>query len=260
MSEAGLRTPLLDFFRRGDVTPDVKLAAAQGKFATRALEQLGLLMLLSSDSDKEIRDAAEATLAQIPIAVLSKFIARSDVPLELRDFFVKRGVAMADAADAEIDQPLVDKDDNDYGKEPETEADKASTVTALSKMSVPERVKAAIKGTREMRAILVRDPNRMVSLAVLSSPRLNDTEVESIARMGSVSEDVLRTIGQTRAWVKNYNVVTALVKNAKTPLTISLGLLQRLNEGDCKRLSTDRNIPEPLRIAARKRIVQGDRK
>ncbi len=57
--------------------------------------------------------------------------------------------------------------------------------------------------------------------------------------------------------MKNYLVVLALVKNAKTPVAISLNLLSRLNDGDMKRLSTDRNIPEPLRIAARKKLVIG---
>ena len=49
--EAGFRTPLLDFFRRGEVARDVRLLAAQGALAPRAHEQLGLLMLLVSDQD-----------------------------------------------------------------------------------------------------------------------------------------------------------------------------------------------------------------
>jgi hypothetical protein len=68
---------------------------------------------------------------------------------------------------------------------------------------------------------------------------------------------VLRTISRTRAWMKNYNVVLALAKNAKTPVAVSLPLLNRLNDTDLRRLSTDRNIPEPLRVAARKRVVIG---
>ena len=80
----------------------------------------------------------------------------------------------------------------------------------------------ALSSTREMRAILIRDPNKLVSMAVLSSPKMTETEVEAIAKMGSVSEDVLRTIAQSRAWTKNYGVISSLVKNAKTPLAMSL--------------------------------------
>lgn len=82
----GLRTPLLDQFRRGEVAREVRLLAAQGRVAPRALEQLGILAILTADSDVEIRATADATLAAIPAGVLAAFIARSDVPAELREF------------------------------------------------------------------------------------------------------------------------------------------------------------------------------
>jgi hypothetical protein len=149
----------------------------------------------------------------------------------------------------------VDEDDIDYGPDPATEAEKHLTVQRVAAMTIPERVKAAMRGTREMRGILIRDPNKLVALTVLRSPKVTENEVEAFARMGSVDADVLRTISQTRAWMKNYSIVLALVKNAKTPLAVSMTLLRRLNEGDLRRLSSDRNIPEALRIAARKKLV-----
>ncbi len=87
-------------------------------------------------------------------------------------------------------------------------------------MTVPEKMKCAMKGTREMRAILIRDPNRLVSSAVLSCPKVNAAEVEAFAKMGNVSEDILRTIAMSRAWTKSYSVVLSLVKNSKTPVAI----------------------------------------
>jgi hypothetical protein len=255
--EAGLRTPLLDFFRRGEVAYDVRLLAAQGAIAPRPLEQLGLLAYLTNDYDPEIKRTAEETLAKIPSELISGFIARSDVPLELREFFVKRGFAIAATPLPDPEEALVDEDPTDYGPEPTSEQEKMSLMQRLASMAVPDKVKAAMKGSREMRAILIRDPNKLVSLAVLSSPKMTETEVSAIARMGSVSEDVLRTIAQSRAWTKNYDVISALVKNAKTPLAMSLNLLNRLSEKDLKQLSTNRNIPETLRIAARKKIVMG---
>jgi hypothetical protein len=252
--EPGLRTPLLDFFKRGEVARDVRMLAAQGAIATRALEQLGLLVLLTGDADSEIRATADATILRIPAGVLSAFIARSDVPAELRDFFVGRGIEVASVAETVSEEPILDDDPAEYA-ESASEEEKASVVQRLANMSVPEKVKAAMKGTREMRAILIRDPNKLVAMSVLSCPKVTETEVESFARMGSVGEDVLRTIGHTRAWIKNYNVVLALVRNAKTPVAMSLVLLNRLNEGDVRRLSIDRNVPEPLRIAARRKIV-----
>jgi hypothetical protein len=253
--EIGIRTPLLDFFRRGEVAHDVRILAARGVVAPRALEQLALLAMLTEDPDADVRRTAEGTLARIPAESISGFIARSDVPAEIRQFFVERGVPVASAAAPEAPDAFVDEDSTDYGPEPTTEDEKASMVQQLARMTVPERMKAAMKGTREMRAVLIRDPNKLVALAVLSSPKMNDTEVEAIARMGSVSEDVLRAIAQNRAWTKNYAVILALVRNAKTPLTFSMNFLNRLVDKDLKQLSTNRNVPETLRIAARKKMV-----
>jgi hypothetical protein len=254
--DAGLRTPLLDFFRRGEVARDVRLLAAEGAIAPRPLEQLGLLMVLSADADSEIRETAERTLSRIPAALISGFIARSDVPTEMREFFVQRGIAVAAAPVPLPDEPLVEADQSVH-EEGAAEEDTTSMVQKVAAMTVPEKIKAAMKGTREMRSVLIRDPNKLVALSVLSCPRVTETEIESFARMGSVSEDVLRTIGHTRAWVKSYNVVMALVKNAKTPVAMSLTLLNRLNESDVRRISIDRNVPEALRIAARRKLVTG---
>ena len=114
-------------------------------------------------------------------------------------------------------------------------------------MTVPEKVKCATKGTREMRSILIRDPNRMVASAVLSCPKVNDAEVEAFAKMGNVSEEILRTIAKSRAWTKSYTVVLALVKNSKTPVAITMNLhaaAQRFRrEEDCERPERPRGAP-----------------
>ena len=55
--------------------------------------------------------------------------------------------------------------------------------------------------------------------------------------------------------MKNYVVVSALARNPKTPLALSMNLLNRLNEKDLRTLSTNRNVPEVLRTSARKKIV-----
>jgi hypothetical protein len=253
--EAGLRTPLLDFFRRGEVARDVRLLAAQGAVAPRPLEQLGILMILTSDADSEIRDVANATLKLLPDALVANFIARSDVPAELRDFFIARGIAPSDTPAPDFEEPMIDTDQSGIEFKQEEGETAQTFVQRLANMGVPEKVKCAMKGTREMRAVLIRDPNRMVAAAVLSCPKVNEAEVEAFAKMGNVSEDILRTIGNTRAWTKNYAVTLSLVKNSKTPVTLSMNLMQRLIEADVKRLSTDRNVPEALRLAARKRLT-----
>jgi hypothetical protein len=251
--DVGVKTPLIDFFRRGEAARDVRLQAAQGALATRAHEQMALLVLLTGDGDAEIAAAANATLGMIPPATLAAYLARPEVTEDMRTFFAERGVAPAQEAAAEADKPLVDT-----AEDPEIaddEDDEKSAMQRLQEMSVPQKMSRATKGTREERAILIRDPNKLISVAVLSSPKLTDSEVEAIAKMSSVSDEILRIISNNRNWMKNYVVVSALARNPKTPLPISMNLLNRLNEKDLKVLSTNRNVPEVLRTTARKKVV-----
>ena len=251
-------TPLFDFFKRGEVARDVRLLAAQGGLAPRAHEQLSILVFLLDDADPEIRQTADLTLSQIPAGPLSAFLGRSDVSVGLREFFADRGIFPAETAAEEADTPLIDADAADEALFGEEEGEALeSLVQRLAKMGFSDRLKAATKGSREMRAVLVRDPNKMIAAAVMSSPKLTDGEVEGIARMASVSEDVLRIIGSNRAWMKNYKIAAALPRNPKTPVALSMNLLSRLNDRDLAQLSIDRNVPEPVRIAARKKVVAG---
>jgi hypothetical protein len=253
--DPGFRSPLIDFFRRGEVARDVRLMAAQGALAPRAHEQLALLVLLSDDPDPEIARATAATLDALPEAPLRAFLARSDVPDEMRKFFAARGVETAGVAASDTEAPLID-----------TLAELAEVPTApdgadaerklLSSLPVIERMKLAMKGSREQRAQLVRDSNRLVAAAVLSSPKLTESEVEAFTKMGNVSEEVLRTIGMNRSWTKNYGVLAGLCRHPKTPPAMSMQMLHRLNERDLKMISIDRNVPEALRQLSRKILAK----
>src|SRR5512132_1607693 len=106
--DPGLRSPLIDFFRRGEVAHDVRLQAAQGALAPRAHEQLALLILLCDDADPVISASANATLDALPLEPLQAFLQRSDVPAQMREFFAGRGVVAAGPAAADAAAPLVD--------------------------------------------------------------------------------------------------------------------------------------------------------
>ena len=245
--DAGVRSPLIDFFRRGEVAGDVRLLAAQGALAPRAHEQLALLLLLVDDADLTIAQTAAATLDRLPPQSISRFIARKDVPPQMLEFFTARGIDPDPGVAPDDDQPLVDT-----ASEGGADDAAAAEPQVLSSLPIIDRMKLAMRGSREQRSQLIRDSNKLVAVAVLSSPKLNESEVENFARMANVTEDVLRIIGSNRAWVKNYNIVSALTKNPKTPTALAMNFLQRLNERDLKRLATDRNVAEPVRLAAKK--------
>jgi hypothetical protein len=253
--DPGIRTPMVDFFRRGEVARDAKMLAAQGGLATHALEQLALLVLLHDDADPDISREARATIVRLPDEPLRAFLARSEVSPEIRSFFAARGIEPSDQPAEDAADPLLDSG-GDLPSLPEGDGTAADHAALISTLPIMERLKLASKGTREQRSILIRDPNKLIAVAVLSSPKLTDAEVEGFARMGNVSDEVLRIIGNNRSWTKNYSVVLALVRNPKTPPAISMRMMSRLTDRDIKTVAMDRNVPEALRLLARKAMVK----
>jgi hypothetical protein len=132
------------------------------------------------------------------------------------------------------------------------QTEKVSAVQKIYRLNTAEKLITALKGSREERAILIRDPNRLVATAVLGSPRLTDPEIEAISGMKSVSDEILRKIGHHREWTKRYAVCKNLVCNPRTPIGIALTLVPRLSPRDIKAIAVDRNVPEPVRKQAQK--------
>ena len=146
------------------------------------------------------------------------------------------------------------KDDGFESFEEMGEEERLSTIQRIARMTVAERVQTALKGNREERVILIRDANRIVAAAVLDSPKLSDSEVEAIAMMKNVSQEVLRVVASKREFAKNYAVIHNLVKNPRTPISASLGLLNRILTNDLRALSRNKNIPDVLRKSAQRQV------
>jgi hypothetical protein len=153
---------------------------------------------------------------------------------------------------ATLEEALVDA-------EPDNERRK-TLLQQISVMTVSKRVKFAMMGAADARRVLIRDTNKVVQRAVLQSPRLTDQEVEAFASMTSLTDEILRIIGKSRNFRKNYNVVRNLLNNGKAPLDVTLGLLPMLNPTDLKRLGSNKNIPETLRTSAVKLVRQRSQK
>ena len=150
----------------------------------------------------------------------------------------------------ETDKKIVASVEKEPGEDEATLEKRVTLLQRLSKMRVVERVQLALKGNREERMALIRDPCKVVQRAVLQSPRLSDREVETFSSMASISEDVLRLISRNRVFIGNPIVVRNLVSNPKTPLDISLHFLPNATPQELKALALNRNIPETLRNMA----------
>ncbi|MEW6053262.1 MAG: hypothetical protein AB1552_05645 [Nitrospirota bacterium] len=127
-----------------------------------------------------------------------------------------------------------------------------SMLQKVQKLSVAERIHLALKGGKEVRTILLRDPNKEVSLTVLENPKITETEVELVARSRSISDEALRKITKKREWMKNYSITLALVTNPKTPPGIAIPLVSDLKTRDLSLLEKNKNVTEGIRATAKK--------
>jgi hypothetical protein len=132
----------------------------------------------------------------------------------------------------------------------EISGERISMVKRILLMNMKDRVKLAAKGDREARNILIRDPNRVVSQAVISNARITAQEVEKIASMRTVPDDVLRQIATNRNWARNYSIVHKLALNPRTPIGNVMSILTRLQLRDLKSLNKNRNVSDAVRRQA----------
>lgn len=128
--------------------------------------------------------------------------------------------------------------------------ERVSMINRILKMGMKDRVKLGMKGDREARNILIRDPNRIVAQAVINNSRITESEVEKIASMRSVPEDVLRLIAINRNWVRNYQIMHKLAQNPRTPISHVISILTRLQLKDLIGISKNRNVSDAVRRQA----------
>jgi hypothetical protein len=124
----------------------------------------------------------------------------------------------------------------------------------IAQMTMSQKVRRAVIGSREERMLLVRDANRIVASAAVRSPLMQEPEVVLIARNRNVSDEVLRVIGSSPEWMKSYAVKKNLVENPKTPPSIATKLVQHLRENDLRQLSRSKNVTGVVQEAARRHL------
>ena len=128
--------------------------------------------------------------------------------------------------------------------------ERLALIRRIMLMKVKDRMKLGMKGDREARSILIRDPNKVVAQAVINNPRITDQEVEAISAMRTVADDVLRVIAMNRNWARQYPIIHNLARNPRTPLPTAMSILPRLHAKELKGLGQNRNVSDAVRRQA----------
>lgn len=236
-------------------TADAELLRAMMR-STRicASSQLLELMLANAEAESisaEVNQSLAVARRDDAQAVAASFLARHAADVAREDGQLFELVAATAGEDDHLDKLLVRVKRGETQGAPE-ETKQLSMLQKLGRMRVGERIQQAVRGNREERMVLIRDRSRLVSLAVLESPKVNDSERETFAGMKNVQEAVLRAISTKRNYIKIYGVVRALASNPKTPLDVALPLLAHLLIKDQRALAMNKNVNETIRRMALK--------
>ena len=144
---------------------------------------------------------------------------------------------------------------------PEAAEDERKSIWALVRdMSISQKVRMALVGNMSARAVLIRDAKKLVTQAVLDSPRLTEREVQDFARNKALGEDIIRRIAYNRDWAKNMATQRALVGHPKCPPQKAMEFVKNLSIKSLKELQRDRDVPVHVARQAKNLLAQREQR
>ncbi len=167
------------------------------------------------------------------------------------DLFFRQNLdklALEDLDEKKVEEAL----DAEEGAETTEESDKVESLQqSLARMTTSAKIRVATLGSGTQRAILIRDANKLVCMAVIKSPGIRESEIMQYSKFRSLPEEAIRYMATNREWTKHYGVKLNLVQNPRCPLEIALRFMNFLRVNDVRALERDKNIPQAVANAAR---------
>ncbi|HKG46169.1 MAG TPA: hypothetical protein VKB02_05550 [Pyrinomonadaceae bacterium] len=208
---------------------------ARGQTAAAEFFETAELTTLAGELSVE-----DAWLIAQHIEVSDADLDESWLPAERYEELIYESAAEA-AANA---QRVIESERRESG---DVSSERVSLIRRIMFMNTKDRMKLAMKGDREARGILIRDSNRVVCAAVVKNPRITEPEIENIAGMRTVADEVLRIIALNRSWIRSYAVIHNLARNPRTPIPTAMNILPRIRTKDLQTLAQNRNVSEAVR-------------
>jgi len=148
----------------------------------------------------------------------------------------------------------------DEGEPPPPDAENFSKYQLALNMSVSAKIKMALTGDKEWRAIFLKDANKLVNTAVLKNPRVTDGEILAVAKNKTSSEELIRLILMDKDWMKLSAIRSALVSHPKTPVASALRCIDSLTIKELKDLSKSKSVSQVVVSAASRVLAEKAKK
>ena len=203
----------------------------------------------------EFFEAAELTTAAGTLSVedawlIAQHIEVSDSDLDDAWLPAERYEELVSESAAEVSANVQRVIEGERLEGGEVSAERVSLIRRIMFMNTRDRMKLAMKGDREARSILIRDSNKVVCSAVVNNPRITEQEIENVAAMRTVSDEVLRIIALNRGWARSYPIIHNLARNPRSPIPTVMNILNRIRTKDLQNLAQNRNVSEAVRRQA----------
>ena len=161
--------------------------------------------------------------------------------------------------DGEQVEDADDSDEDEPGALDEANEEYLSKYKMAQMMGIAEKIKMALSGDKEWRAILIKDSNKLVSGSVIKNPRITEAEIHTLVKTGVQNDEIMRLICSNKEWIKNYKIRKALVENPRTPLPNALRYLATLGVKDIAGYAKSKNIGSVISTQAKRMLLSKKR-
>lgn len=230
---------------------------------------LMLLFCLSKDAEPTVRATALSCLENIPRDTITAYIS-SGTPhplvLDALRIHCRNHPDVQPHSDSPLaeEEPILETAPDQADQNAEPEAEEAVNEDAeqfLSKyktaqiMGIAEKIKMALSGDKEWRAILVKDANKLVSGSVIKNPRITEAEILTLVKSGIQNDEIMRLICANKEWIKSYKIRKALIENNRTPVQNAMRYLGTMGEKDLAQFAKSKNIGSVISTMAKRLLL-----
>ncbi len=131
-----------------------------------------------------------------------------------------------------------------------------SLYSLIQNLSVFQKIKLGRLGNKEARSLLVRDRNKIVAIAAITSPKITEQELLSVAQSRAVGDEVIRVICRNKDATRSYQMKLALATNPKTPQANAMKFVNYLQDKDLQKLMKSKDVPTVISTHARRLLTR----
>lgn len=257
-------SPAVATYVRPGTPTEVKLAGCSAAEQMSTHDCVALLFCLSKDADQHVRTTAISVIEHLSAEIIQEYCTS-----ETSNPFIMTALSAlcrnygatepeAETADVLVDEELAEataEDEEDDEPVNEEEPEFLSKYKTAQLMGIAEKIKMALSGDKEWRAILVKDSNKLVSGSVIKNPRITEAEILTLVKSGIQNDEIMRLICANKEWIKSYKIRKALVENNRTPVQNAMRYLGTMGEKDLAAFAKSKNISSVISTLAKRLLL-----